>query len=154
MIIINNVYCEGYWREKKNSNKKLPYPKSEKEKINQKFIEKLLNIQKIAHITTRNKYDINHFTGELNGNKEYNITYESVDLDIKKIKWTEGLIIYYIHHNVHPSNEFYDFVMDYKIRDEHNLLTRDEKKLRNLERKNKKKKWQLNRKLCRKIINC
>ena len=98
---MKNKIIEGYWYSP--SEPQYDAPVSQTKAIDQEFIKKLEYIQ-------NNKAQLRAYKGIShcricncrNGSEEY--TY-------KNHVWPQGYMHYLIQHNVHPSKEFYDFIM-------------------------------------------
>lgn len=108
----DNNFIEGYWSSPNNiyETKKYPYPKSSDEKVSKEFINKLEQILKSSD-TNKNSYfgfSICRLCGCNNGAGEYKIKKNNITFTVP-----EGLIHYYKDHNVQPSKEFYDFIMQF-----------------------------------------
>jgi len=129
-------YAEGYWingqwcnqtkiwiknnneinNEINNENIMYPTPKPDIEAVSKEFIDKLKKLCETVFFNTNinlKSYMGNSYCricGCENKNKEYH--FKSGDITFKM---PEGMFHYYINHNIHPSKEFYDFVMKYDI---------------------------------------
>ena len=122
----NNIQVEGYWRSVCKCDicyeytSMYDYPISQPTKIDDIFIEKLKNIMsKIekticinASFTTYCGDSICRICNEKNGCGEFKITNNKITY-----KFPSGYIHYLEDHNVHPSPEFYRFIMDLDIND-------------------------------------
>lgn len=102
---------DGFWM--KDENSKYPYPKSENESISDEFINKLKTVFEYVNdhnviITHYMDFSQCRMCGVYNGRKEYRITKDNISFIVP-----DGIIHYYETHNIHPSKEFYDFIMDF-----------------------------------------
>jgi hypothetical protein len=113
-------YIEGYWFSNYIDNNKYPKPLATDIKVDQKFIEKLKKMMNDIENKKINSQHM-HYRGYSycrlcstatfllhNGTTEY-IFY----VDDIKYRFPEGLIHYYVYHNVQPSAEFYNVIMQY-----------------------------------------
>jgi hypothetical protein len=117
-------YVEGYWYAGTDAEVslvvdgqkltcdmreyQLPFPKQTETAVNEKFLQKLLEVQTAPSCK---KEDYFGFSGcrlchKANGGTEYSVTNNG-----QTFTFPSGLIHYYEEHNVQPSKEFYDFIM-------------------------------------------
>jgi hypothetical protein len=122
---MNEEYIEGYWNNNTLKGIKLPYPIETNEEVPKNFLKKLEKLEdvimdnndnnilkeyrKIEFLQTKG-YSRCRICNERNGSCEYVFTYRN-----KKYRFPEGLRHYYENHNVQPTNEFYNTVMNYNI---------------------------------------
>ena len=104
--VSENVFIEGYWYENTFINQKYPSPLSSTIPVDEIFINKLKTLIKTTQFIDWLGPSMCRLCNKSVGNKEY----ESVRNNIT-FRFPEGIVHYYIEHNVKPSNEFYDFVM-------------------------------------------
>lgn len=127
----NDIFIEGYWQcnlKNLNYSDKYPFPKQETMKIDNIFLDKLKNIFNVIEETTEDKYSNDKYSNcdgwntcvsnlgssycrlckKDNGNIEYKLLYDGIKFIVPS-----GIIHYYEDHNVHPSNEFYNFIINY-----------------------------------------
>ena len=113
--ISENKFIEGYWfpLEPTDKDYDISYPKpiSSIEPISIDFTNKLILLTNTV-ATTESYYGSS--TCRLcqcsNGSEEHTLIFQEV-----QFIYPSGLIHYYKDHNVHPSKEFYNFVMNYPI---------------------------------------
>lgn len=111
-------YIEGYWYSSDKYGDKYPRPLISNNNVDLTFIEKLkklmTNIENKningEHIGYRGYSYCRLCPNEHNGTTEY-IFYVN---DIK-YRFPEGLLHYYVDHNVQPSAEFYKVIIEYPI---------------------------------------
>ncbi|CAH6420179.1 Hypothetical protein KVN_LOCUS36 [uncultured virus] len=112
--IDNNKFIEGYWFEIDVFHTKLnqyPKPKATDNKIDPLFLSKFEKMIKQNQDKNLISYYGNskcRICGIENGNEEYKFKKNNIEFIIP-----EGLLHYYSDHNVHPSEEFYNFVLNY-----------------------------------------
>lgn len=120
---IEGYWITGYWCEETNKwienidNTNYPKPESSNESISEEFIDKLKQLfnSEFTHSNINCSsfmgYSECRLCGCCNGNSEYKLKNQD------NITFTvpEGIIHYYKEHNVQPSKEFYDFVMNFNL---------------------------------------
>lgn len=107
-----NVYYEGYWYSENMLNKEYPIPIIDLStgSEDEKFLKKLeLHMKENKNITKTclGSSPCRLCNNSCNGNSEYEIHYED-----KKIIFPSGLLHYYKDHNVKPSKEFYEAIIN------------------------------------------
>jgi len=106
-----NNECGNYWIKCKNKqNITYPYPISSKIKIPDIFMNKFEQIINDTNIIIKDKINKSQcrLCGCENGSKEYTLQKNNITFIVP-----EGIKHYYNDHCVHPSKEFYFFVMNY-----------------------------------------
>jgi hypothetical protein len=105
-----NEYVEGYWFNSNDEQRLLPFPKKTDVNVDTDFLEKL-------EITMSKYKPIMYFgpsgcriCNEYCGSLEYVINNDNV-----KFIFPEGIMHYYKEHNVQPSTEFKNFIMNIPI---------------------------------------
>jgi hypothetical protein len=83
-------------------------PKSSNQQVNAIFLRKLNIIMKTQESLQYRGYSNCRLCKKINGSTEYTLTKDGVTFN-----FLEGLIHYYKDHMVQPSDEFYDFIMNY-----------------------------------------
>lgn len=94
---------EGYWKNNIDDNNSIyPYPFSTDDMVDKIFICKLelLTLQ-YASVKRYRGFSTCRLCGKMNGTNEY---------ILDDYKYPEGLMHYYIHHNVHPSINFKNYI--------------------------------------------
>jgi len=112
--VSEHEYIEGYWQTKYfyMATINYPFPVESNEPNDNVFKEKLQKL--ILKLHTEGNFveylgsSVSRLTDEFVGNKEYFVFYKDI-----KFRFPEGVVHYYCDHNVKPSNEFYDLVMNY-----------------------------------------
>jgi len=117
------VQCEGYFRTKENEGRagqRLPWPRSDRKNWPSKahkneWMEKLAAIQDATHVVSYRGMSWSRLEdGTLLGNKEY--VSEDLNQEGQAICWTQDLLDHYVgKYDVVPSEEFYNWVMDYEL---------------------------------------
>lgn len=102
---------EGYWYEcdrYDRTGEKYPMPVANTIDLSIKkdFIEKLKQIQKISHEIHYRGFSGCRICNCLNGTFEY---------EYEDWVWPEGYLHYIQDHNVAPTKEFYDFIMNTEL---------------------------------------
>jgi len=111
--VSDNEYIEGYWfplnPNESDFEQMYPKPKQQKTFVSTEFLDKL------KLLTENNAIAIQYYGSSMcrlckryNGSIEYKITQNNITF-----RYPKGLIHYYEYHNVHPSTEFYEFIMNY-----------------------------------------
>jgi hypothetical protein len=110
LSVVNNNKYEGYWINEQNLDLPIPlinkYPTDTLKEFINVFTKVLENVKK-------NTSNISDFLGsskcrickKYNGSKEFKFT-----LKENTIYVPEGMLHYYLEHNVNPSDEFYSLV--------------------------------------------
>lgn len=109
LIQINSTkFIEGYWFDENDSSTyKYPKPQITENIVDPNFIHKLIEVTDSAKF--RQCLGLSHcrLCDKLNnGSKEYTIENDNIIF-----VYPQGLLHYYLDHNVQPSNEFYNFIM-------------------------------------------
>jgi hypothetical protein len=114
-----STYIEGYFASNKNDKSEYPYPSDSGNKIDQNFLDKLYDIEENIFLKKRELENIQfiQYMGysrcrlckQNNGNCEFKISYEG-----KTYLWPEGFYHYCKDHNVEPTKEFKNVIMNYK----------------------------------------
>lgn len=100
---------EGYWY-RNSSDKIYPMPKSCNHQVEQQFLKKLKEIMKRNErkILICKGFDYCRLCNKMNGASEYSFKKDGITFT-----FPIDLLHYYEDHNVQPSDEFYDFIMNY-----------------------------------------
>lgn len=113
----DNEYIEGYWFSNDKYNDIYPKPLATCNKVDQIFIEKFKKImEKIKNKKIKGEYNgyfgYSHcrICSKKNGAMEYLLYVGNI-----KYRFPEGLLHYYIDHNVQPSTEFCEVIIQYSI---------------------------------------
>lgn len=116
----NNKYIkfEGIWRKNKNEIKKdfnnklypIPIPRKKQWKGQKKFLKKLIYIQNLPNRRKEEYEEKNYKHCYIDG--EPNIS--TLLYFFGSVAWEDSLYHYVSVHNVKPTKEFYDFIMEYK----------------------------------------
>ncbi len=131
-FIKTQSHCyEGYWRDCSKSDIKrdpdeypFPIPNKVTPKQLPKFIKKLQYVEENYTLLGGIIKNYDGYSGcrlcayTENGSYEYSIPYNNDKIcldDPSYITWPEGLLHYFIEHNVIPSREFYDFIMTIEV---------------------------------------
>jgi len=114
--IDNNNFIEGYWKNILSSYPdNYPYPKVSDTKVSNEFINKLeqiMNCNNSSNIIKEEYFGFSYcrLCNCNNGGNEFIIKSNNITF-----RMPEGMIHYYINHNVQPSKEFYDFIMNFNL---------------------------------------
>lgn len=110
--IDDNNFIEGYWGTTSifYNERKYPLPIVTDVAVDGIFLKKLEKV--MANNICENFFGSSNcrVCGEKNGCGEYTLVNGVVKFTVP-----EGIMHYYTVHNVHPSEEFYEFVMDYNL---------------------------------------
>lgn len=111
--VSNSEFIEGYWFPSSPSDKDYdigyPVPIKTNIPIDEIFLNKLcLMSNKHAMKLHYNGYSKCRICGCNNGNVEFVLEKDGI-----KFRYPEGLMHYYEIHNVQPSKEFFDFIINY-----------------------------------------
>lgn len=114
----STIYREGYWNDLKNNHPDYPFPQIFDDKVDD-FIARLdIILSPNLPYKKRGFMQLGHsecrICGCMNGYSDLFIRYDSITYIIP-----EGLMHYYKEHNVHPSEEFREFINN--IYDRENL---------------------------------
>lgn len=107
--INDNKFIEGYWYEDYLfRNHDLPIPIESNVVIDKDFIKKLCDIYNQVIPKSFYGSSMCRICKQSNGSDEYELGKNNTSFI-----FPSGLIHYYINHNVQPSKNFYEFIMDY-----------------------------------------
>lgn len=115
--LTENSFIEGKWRDNPKLNNvyneqiTYPYPYARKRKFpDQNFIKKLkqVMIDKQKYAIPYNKLDVCRLCMKTLGNKEFVLQKNDITF-----RFYDSILHYHMRHNVHPSKEFYHFIMNY-----------------------------------------
>ncbi len=115
--VSENSFIEGRWRDNPQLENKpgtptvYPYPYShEKKFFDSNFIKTLkgIMIDRRRYAIPYNDLEVCRLCFKTLSNKEY-----TLHKDNMTFRFNEGLLHYYLRHNVWPSKKFYTFVMNY-----------------------------------------
>lgn len=109
----NGTFIEGYWYSDGLYEEQLhsyPFPKATNLPVDKNFIEKLKRLT-IGCLDCTHYFGCSHcrICGKSNGSSEFKL----INKENIIFNYPEGLMHYYEEHNVQPSKEFYDFIMDF-----------------------------------------
>lgn len=104
----DNKFIESYWWSEKDD--KYPFPKESDNKVDLIFIDKLKVIMKNSKKKDYLGSSYCRICDISNSCSEYILENNNITFVVP-----DGVLHYYEVHNVHPSNEFFNFVMNYKI---------------------------------------
>ena len=112
--VSDSVYIEGYWFEGSYKDTRFPLPKPAESKVGHEFINTLKNI---IDENTHENFDVTkidylgHSSCRLckksNGRSEFTIK----NLNGIEFRVPDGYMHYLEKHNIHPSEEFKDFIL-------------------------------------------
>jgi hypothetical protein len=113
MTSVNNIKYEGFWKGKEEQDMTLQTPLESFNKVDINFINKLDSIMELvkSHIFYNGTYceyagdSLCRICNNSNGCGEYKIAHGNITFC-----FPSGLIHYYKDHNVHPSNDFKNWV--------------------------------------------
>lgn len=112
--ISDSKFIEGYWFPTNPSDKDFdigyPKPICQTKTVDINFINKFKLLNKKAESKSYFGSSNCRICNRVNGSNEFISKNDSIEFT-----YPEGLFHYYEDHNVHPSDEFYNFVMDYPI---------------------------------------
>lgn len=115
-------YIEGYWYDSDYPEKLYPFPKETDIMVDYEFLEKLDKVMQHmwvdrfklggSNCVVRDYmgYSKCRLCGINNGSEEYETKYKNIIY-----KFPGGIKHYYEKHNVHPSKEFMEFIMNYLL---------------------------------------
>jgi hypothetical protein len=103
------MITEGYWYADNKHDENYPKIESQinKIKINQEFLDQLKIVSKFGYWYSWMGYSSCRLCVKDNNGDSDIITHDD------KYKFPSGLIHYFENHNVHPTKEFYDYVINY-----------------------------------------
>jgi len=101
-------FVEGYWFSSYIPSAEYPHPIASNISVCPKFLDKLKIVSENANKLYYNGYSNCRLCGCNNGTIEFSLTKNGI-----KFRYPIGLMHYYVIHNVQPSKEFYDFIMNY-----------------------------------------
>lgn len=111
--VSDTEYIEGYWAPKRrmyagDAWRLYNMPEVTSEPVDTEFLSKLNNILERLEPMRYLGFSECRVCGQNNGSTEYRI-----EKDGTTFRMAEGITHYYVEHNVHPSPEFREFVMNY-----------------------------------------
>jgi len=107
--VSDSEFIEGYWKSSLPFDKDYPIPNKTNISVNKMFLNKLSELTAIdamgLHYNGHSKCRICECK---NGNIEFILEKDGI-----KFRYPQGLIHYYEIHNVQPSKEFFDFIINF-----------------------------------------
>jgi hypothetical protein len=105
---MKRIEYEGYWKDSVNQESDLPFPQESDKSVDKKFINKLTNL---FFISNRGKFCRTTSVCKICKKNHKYIEY-IIEGNYTNYKVQENVVHYYEEHNVQPSENFYNFIMN------------------------------------------